>query len=79
MDVSHSDANRLANVNLRYLKIQNGRQPPFQNALIIIWDTWTKLVSIGNIEARNGYYVTNDVGVGQRSFCSHYTLLPPQT
>jgi len=34
-------------------------------------DTWTKLVSTGNTEARNGYYVTNDVTVGRRLFCLH--------
>jgi len=35
------------------------------------WDTWTKLVPMGNTEGRNGYYVTNDVTVGWRSFCLH--------
>jgi len=34
-------------------------------------DTWTKLVPTGNTEACNGYYVTNDVTCGQRSFCLH--------
>jgi len=24
-------------------------------------DTWTELVSVGSTEARNGYYVANDV------------------
>ena len=35
------------------------------------WDTCTKLVPIGNTEARNSYYVTNGVTVGRRSFCLH--------
>ena len=34
-------------------------------------DTWTKLVPRGNTEARNGYYVMNDVTVRWRSFCLH--------
>ena len=36
-----------------------------------LWDTWKKLVPMGNTEGRNGYYVTNDVTVGWRSFCLH--------
>jgi len=39
--------------------------------MITKWDTWTKLVPIGNIEAHKGYYITNDVIVGQKSFCLH--------
>jgi len=30
-----------------------------------------KLVPIGNTEARNGYYVTNDITVERRSFSLH--------
>jgi len=37
VDVSNSDANRLANVKThKYLKIQNGSKLPFQKPLIII-------------------------------------------
>jgi len=48
---------------------------PFRSLLLVtglrIWGTWKKLVPIRNTEARNGYYVTNDVTVGRRSFCLH--------
>ena len=36
VNVSDSDANRLANVGLRYPKIQNSTKSPFQKPLFII-------------------------------------------
>ena len=42
-----------------------------QILLINVWDTWMKLVPIGNTEAHNGYYVTNDATFMWRSLCLH--------